>query len=384
MSKHILCALVDRQPEVLEAICRVGRRYNWLIEHADRTIYRNWYGDGVISDYLSREELKQIRNFASTPIVSRQLASGGNIRGVHTDTRKLAAMVIDYFQSLGFSELAIAGARKWPGELEGIAQDPGFPFEELAKARGLTLSCCYWAPDLHETQVESYDRIQSKLTEFFRALKRPAALFVKNRTNLNIIYRVLESLKIQVPDELAILCNSDSPLLTENAPVPTSYIAGEPRQVGTLLAETLERMIDGETVPEETIWLEPHSIVMRESTATLVFPNPRFRAAVDFLRRNAAAAISVVDAAEAAGISASMLNRLFQKYLHTGAYDYLAALRMNEIRRLLAETDLPLSAIADRTGYSGKVALSTAFRNLHGMSPGEYRRQNRRTGSDRT
>lgn len=203
---------------------------------------------------------------------------------------------------------------------------------------------------------------------------------MKNRTNLNVIYRVLETLEIKVPDDLAILCNSDSPLLTENAPVPTSYIAGEPRQVGTLLAETLERMIDGEEVPEKTIWLEPHSIVIRESTATLVFPNAKFKTAVDFLHKNASAAISVVDAAEAAGISASMLNRLFQKYLHTGAYDYLAALRMNEIRRLLAETDLPLAAIAARTGYSGKVALSTAFRNSCGVSPGQYRRQNRRSG----
>lgn len=380
MSKHILCALVDRQPEVLEAICRVGRKNHWLIEHADRTIYRNWHGDGVISDYLSLKELKRIRNFSTTPIVSRQLASGGNIRGIHTDTRKLAGMVIDYFQSLGFSELAIAGARKWPGELEGIPQDPGVTFEELAAERGLSLACCYWAPDLHETQVESYDRIQRKLEEFFKNLHFPAALFVKNRTNLNVIYRVLETLEIKVPDDLAILCNSDSPLLTENAPVPTSYIAGEPRQVGTLLAETLERMIDGEEVPEKTIWLEPHSIVIRESTATLVFPNAKFKTAVDFLHKNASAAISVVDAAEAAGISASMLNRLFQKYLHTGAYDYLAALRMNEIRRLLAETDLPLAAIAARTGYSGKVALSTAFRNSCGVSPGQYRRQNRRSG----
>ena len=74
MSKHILCALVDRQPEVLEAICRVGRKNHWLIEHADRTIYRNWHGDGVISDYLSLKELKRIRNFSTTPIVSRQLA----------------------------------------------------------------------------------------------------------------------------------------------------------------------------------------------------------------------------------------------------------------------------------------------------------------------
>lgn len=146
MSKHILCALVDRQPEVLEAICRVGRKNHWLIEHADRTIYRNWHGDGVISDYLSLKELKRIRNFSTTPIVSRQLASGGNIRGIHTDTRKLAGMVIDYFQSLGFSELAIAGARKWPGELEGIPQDPGVTFEELAAERGLSLACCYWAP----------------------------------------------------------------------------------------------------------------------------------------------------------------------------------------------------------------------------------------------
>lgn len=73
-----------------------------------------------------------------------------------------------------------------------------------------------------------------------------------------------------------------------------------------------------------------------------------------------------------------MLNRLFRRYLHQSALDYLRELRLNRIRHLLAESDLTLTEIAAQTGYSSQIALSAAFRASDGMSPGEYRKKTRR------
>jgi transcriptional regulator GlxA family with amidase domain len=47
--------------------------------------------------------------------------------------------------------------------------------------------------------------------------------------------------------------------------------------------------------------------------------------------------------------------------------------------RLLRETDLPLAAVAERTGYSSEFALAKAFKREYGEAPGSYRRHARST-----
>ena len=45
--------------------------------------------------------------------------------------------------------------------------------------------------------------------------------------------------------------------------------------------------------------------------------------------------------------------------------------------QLLAETDLPLKQIADKTGFEHPEYLSTAFKKRTGQTPGQYRRSAR-------
>jgi LacI family transcriptional regulator len=44
-------------------------------------------------------------------------------------------------------------------------------------------------------------------------------------------------------------------------------------------------------------------------------------------------------------------------------------------KKLLVETDLPLSVIAQRTGFSHVEYLCAAFRQATGLPPGTYRRE---------
>ena len=47
--------------------------------------------------------------------------------------------------------------------------------------------------------------------------------------------------------------------------------------------------------------------------------------------------------------------------------------RLKRIRMLLETTDLSLSDIADRVGYSSEFSLNRFFKNAEGMSAGRYR-----------
>ena len=48
------------------------------------------------------------------------------------------------------------------------------------------------------------------------------------------------------------------------------------------------------------------------------------------------------------------------------------------VRKLLTETDLPLKVIVSKTGFANVEYLVSAFRRRTGITPGKYRKANRR------
>ena len=53
----------------------------------------------------------------------------------------------------------------------------------------------------------------------------------------------------------------------------------------------------------------------------------------------------------------------------------IAAVRLQRAKQLLVETDLSLTVIAKRTGFSHVEYLCAAFRQAVGLPPGAYRRE---------
>ena len=53
---------------------------------------------------------------------------------------------------------------------------------------------------------------------------------------------------------------------------------------------------------------------------------------------------------------------------------YVLALRLQEARRLLTTTDLPLSAIALNTGFFDQSHFTKRFQKMTGMTPTRFRK----------
>jgi AraC-like DNA-binding protein len=73
------------------------------------------------------------------------------------------------------------------------------------------------------------------------------------------------------------------------------------------------------------------------------------------------------------GVSLSTLRRRFRKAMGIPLHDYVLRMRAARARNLLAETDLPLKAIADKLGYSDVFFFSRQFKKFVGVNPGVYR-----------
>jgi len=143
---YILCAFKQPNDQLLQPIYAFGQRQGWLIELCTETLPQSWQGDGVISDYLTLEELSAIRDIGKIPIVSRILPPGGNVRSVLSDTRAVARVAVDFFAGQGFRVFASVSARDFPGEVCGIPVSPGRALLELTRERGLEYHAHYCAP----------------------------------------------------------------------------------------------------------------------------------------------------------------------------------------------------------------------------------------------
>lgn len=84
--------------------------------------------------------------------------------------------------------------------------------------------------------------------------------------------------------------------------------------------------------------------------------------------------LSVGDLAVRLGVSPRTLARRFAARLGLSPGAWLLSRRIAEARTLLEETDLPVDAIAARTGLSSAVNLRRRFRAHVGTTPGAYRR----------
>jgi AraC-like DNA-binding protein len=77
--------------------------------------------------------------------------------------------------------------------------------------------------------------------------------------------------------------------------------------------------------------------------------------------------------AELAGLSVFHFARAFRQSFGLPPHSYLLHRRIAHARRLLEQTELPVSEIALSTGFSDQSHLAKHFRRLTGMAPGQAR-----------
>jgi AraC-like DNA-binding protein len=81
--------------------------------------------------------------------------------------------------------------------------------------------------------------------------------------------------------------------------------------------------------------------------------------------------------AEQAGMSEATFRRVWARHVGPPPGQFLARARIQQACRLLVETDEPVGRIATEVGYEDALYFSRKFRGMVGMSPRDYRRQNR-------
>lgn len=99
--------------------------------------------------------------------------------------------------------------------------------------------------------------------------------------------------------------------------------------------------------------------------------------------------VGIEGAAAAAGLSLTRLHERFREEVGQPPADWRNRRRLDHARRLLADTDLAITDIAVRCGFTTSQYFATAFKKQVGLPPSAFRRRmaanaEKRTGADDT
>ena len=81
------------------------------------------------------------------------------------------------------------------------------------------------------------------------------------------------------------------------------------------------------------------------------------------------------DVAEATGLSRRNLEVKFRKAVGNTIREEIQRIRLDHAKRMLRETDLPISQIAEASGFNSPSYLTHVFRKEIGITPAKYRSQ---------
>jgi AraC family transcriptional regulator len=132
-------------------------------------------------------------------------------------------------------------------------------------------------------------------------------------------------------------------------------------------------------------FMERLAAVMLEATyRALVAPgvrgiNPRhvhasrMQAVLNHIHANLAADLSTTRLAKRAEVSLAHFSRVFRDAMGVSPHQYVLAARLDLARKLLGQSNLPISRIAEECGFSSQSHLTATFRAAHSTTPAQYR-----------
>lgn len=95
--------------------------------------------------------------------------------------------------------------------------------------------------------------------------------------------------------------------------------------------------------------------------------------AISYIRDHIAEELDTQTLANRAFMSRTYFSALFTQFCGVPPHEYIITLRINRVKKLLADTDLPVWRIAELTGFSDASALARMFRMRCGVNPRTYR-----------
>ncbi len=327
---------------------------------------KNWGADAVMTRTLKHSEQLQSLGIPIIYIIHREIADSP-YPTVVTDSENIAKMAAEHFIDRGFQNFAFCGFDSMSWSVQR-----GRFFAHFVQKMGLKVDCYKQPASRH---LRRWENEQVLLAEWLKELPKPVAVMACNDDRGQHIIEACKMVNIKIPEEVAVLGVDNVVLVCDLSEPPLSSMALNTEKAGYDAAELLDKLMHGETMAGQKILVEPTHIVTRRSTDILSIQDPDVAAALRFIRDNCRNQITVENVVDALTISRRVLEKRFRKLLNRSVLEEIRKARTDAAARMLVETEMSVSQIAEKLGYTETAHLSRYFHKEKGISPIAFRKR---------
>jgi LacI family transcriptional regulator len=322
---------------------------------------------GIITCINSAESIPMYQSLGIPVVNISNSFVSPQIPLVTQDDHSVGRLAAQHLLSCGCQSFAFWGVPKGSFSVERLAG-----YREALRLAG-TENHLYinQAPSESRGNVKVY----RKMCTWLSRLPRPLGIFAVLDSIALMLIRACRELGLRVPEDVAILGAGNDDFHVDFESVPLSSIQLPAREIGRSAAELLDQLITHRQRHPPDRHLPVSEIALRKSTDVLFIDDPAISRAVHFIREHATETIYLNDVVRASGVCRTVLQRRFRQKLGRTISDEIQRLRIARAQSLLAQTDLAMSWVAEKSGFSNPQQFSLLFHRATGLSPSAYRRQ---------
>ena len=330
--------------------------------------FKNWRPDGIITRGLNETPavLASVR-VQNVPTVFLDAISpcSRHRHSVAHNPHAISEPVADFYMQQGLMHFAFVGTV--PSAEWSSARAEAFA-NRLAQ-NGHT--CAVYAP----VTTEDWGLEQKHMRKWLLSLPKPCGLMAALDLQAKQVLDTCLSAGIRVPEEIAVIGVDNDEMLCENTVPTLSSVLPDFEGGGYMAAELLDRLMRGRDQKSATLTYGIKRMMHRQSSQYSIRPPCRLAAsAVEFIRLNACAGITVTDVARHLRASRRLTELRFREACGHSILEEIQRRRLDRVCALLRETRLTMEEIGERCGYQTETYLKVLFKKRFGKTMTEFRR----------
>jgi len=360
-----------------------------------------WHGQGIIASFDDQRVARAIAGL-DIPVVGVGGGYGwhepaGRIPYIYTDNAAIGRLGAAHLLACGTPTLAFYGYP--PGRTTGWSQERSAAFADAAAAAGRP---CHVFTG-RQGDARRWEELQRELTGWLVNLPRPLGLMAANDLRARHVLEACRRLGLRVPTDVAVLGVDNDQLICELTSPPLSSIDQSARRIGFVAASSLDDLMRSahglvsptrgrapagrprtprrRASPSACVIVPPIGVIARASTDTLATDDPAVVAMLQALRRFPWRKPGVEEIAARAGLSRFCLEQRFRAGVGRTIHEEFVRLRVQRLRALITDSDLPLKTIATRAAFPSLQYMTTFVRRHTGLTPARLRAVERRRTS---
>ena len=366
---------------MLRGIARFAReRGPWSIFHEPRSLedmapkwLAEWDGDGIIARLQNQRIAEAVAATGIPAIDVLGVVRQPSIPLVHVDDMAIGRIAMAHLRERGFRHFGFCG-------IDGVnwSDQRAASFAEACEQA--QVDCEVYRPASHS--YDNWEREQDELAAWVSSLPRPVGIMACNDPRGQRLLEACRRAGAAVPDEIAVIGVDNDEPVCEIADPPLSSVIPDHFRVGYEAAALLERRMSGDPGVEFT-YIPPLGVITRHSTDVLALADRDVASAMHLIRQRACEGLTVEDVCDEVAMSRSTLQRRFRTAIGSTVHDEIVRVRLRRAQELLAETNMPIAVIAERTGFKHQEYLGVVFKANIGRTPADYRRRSQRERASR-